>query len=193
MQTGLSPFWMYILGYSFSNCAQKDTWCTTHEKCPYAFCGQRRSGSACAYVQSNMGIFCLTTYTTVSTDSVSRQWRLRSACTYGQADQGLCCPQIRYIRALFMPCVSHVFAFKITCVIYASRNCLTPSPMIFLTLVLLNPDRPCFSKQGRSRSVGFWRSQLIWICTVCHSDLDLHCLSFIYVNNLDQITWLAEN
>ena len=25
---------------------------------------------------------------------------------------------------------------------------------------------PC--KQCRTRSVGFWRSQLIWICTVCH-------------------------
>ena len=24
-------------------------------------------------------------------------------------------------------------------------------------------------KQCRSRSIGFWRSQLIWICTVCHS------------------------
>ena len=38
-----------------------------------------------------------------------------------------------------------------------------------LTLVLLNPDILCLCKQCRSRSVGFWRSQLIWICTVCHS------------------------
>ena len=30
---------------------------------------------------------------------------------------------------------------------------------------------PCLSKQCRSRSVGFWRSQLIWICTVCHFNL----------------------
>ena len=37
-----------------------------------------------------------------------------------------------------------------------------------LTFVLLNPDIPCLCKQYRSRSVGFWRSQLIWICTVCH-------------------------
>ena len=37
-----------------------------------------------------------------------------------------------------------------------------------LTLVLLNPDIPCLCKQCRARSVGFWRSQLIWICTVCH-------------------------
>ena len=38
-----------------------------------------------------------------------------------------------------------------------------------LTLVLLNPDMPWLCKQCRSRSVGFWRSQLIWIYTVCHS------------------------
>ena len=25
-----------------------------------------------------------------------------------------------------------------------------------------------FCKQCRSRSVGFWRNQMIWICTVCH-------------------------
>ena len=38
----------------------------------------------------------------------------------------------------------------------------------YLTLFLLNQDMPCLCKQCRSRSVGFWRSQLIWICTVCH-------------------------
>ena len=38
-----------------------------------------------------------------------------------------------------------------------------------LTLDLPNPDIPCLCKQCRSRSMGFWRSQLIWICTVCHS------------------------
>ena len=37
-----------------------------------------------------------------------------------------------------------------------------------LTLVLPNRDMSCLCKQCRSRSVGFWRSQLIWICTVCH-------------------------
>ena len=37
-----------------------------------------------------------------------------------------------------------------------------------LTLVLLNPDMSFLCKQSRSRSVGFWRSQLIWICTICH-------------------------
>ena len=38
----------------------------------------------------------------------------------------------------------------------------------FFTLVLLNPDIPYLCKQCRSISVGFWRSQLIWICTVYH-------------------------
>ena len=37
-----------------------------------------------------------------------------------------------------------------------------------LTLVLLNPDMPCLWKQCRSRSEGVFRSQLIWIYTVCH-------------------------
>ena len=35
------------------------------------------------------------------------------------------------------------------------------------SLFKFNPC-PAFFKQCRSRSVGFWRSQLIWICTVCH-------------------------
>ena len=30
------------------------------------------------------------------------------------------------------------------------------------------PGYTLFCKQCRSRSVGFFRSQLIWICTVCH-------------------------
>ena len=37
------------------------------------------------------------------------------------------------------------------------------SSKYYLTLVLLNPDIPCPSKQCRSRSVGFWRSALFAI------------------------------
>ena len=55
-----------------------------------------------------------------------------------------------------------------------------------LTLDLLNLDIPCLRKQCRCRSVGFFRSQLIWICTVCHSVCE-------YIHNLDQVIWLAEN
>ena len=50
-----------------------------------------------------------------------------------------------------------------------------PRTVLHFTVLLLNPslaehDMPCLSKQCtcRSRSVGFWRSQMIWICTVCH-------------------------
>ena len=54
-----------------------------------------------------------------------------------------------------------------------------------LTLVLLNPDKPCLCKQCRSRSVGFWKP----------TDLDLHCLSlsiWICINNcLKQSDWLT--
>ena len=56
-----------------------------------------------------------------------------------------------------------------------------------LTLVLLNLDIPCLCKQCRSRSVGFWRSQLIWIYTLPFS------IWIYYMNNLDQVIWLAEN
>ena len=45
-------------------------------------------------------------------------------------------------------------------------SCLSAIKNLKLTLDLLNPDTPCLWKQCRSRSVG--RSQLIWICTVCH-------------------------
>ena len=56
------------------------TWCATYEKGPYAICGQRKLRSACASAQSYLGIFCLSTHTTVSTDYVSGQRRPRSAC-----------------------------------------------------------------------------------------------------------------
>ena len=54
------------------------------------------------------------------------------------------------------------------------------------TLILLNLDMSCLHKQCRFRSVGLKKL----------TDLDLHCLSFsmwIYINNLDQVIWLAEN
>ena len=43
-----------------------------------------------------------------------------------------------------------------------SLSCLHFNPS------LADHDMPCLSKQCRSRSLGFFRSQLIWICTVCH-------------------------
>ena len=55
-----------------------------------------------------------------------------------------------------------------------------------LTLVLLNPDIPWFCKQCRSRSVVFFRSQLIWICTVCHSVCEF--ISTIWIKAFDWLT-----
>ena len=54
-----------------------------------------------------------------------------------------------------------------------------------LTLVLLSQDIPCLCKQYRSRSVGFWRSKLIRICTVCHSVSEF--ISTIWIKEYD---WL---
>ena len=45
--------------------------------------------------------------------------------------------------------------------------------ILHLTLVLLNLDIPSLCKQCRSRSVGCYRSQMICICTVCHSVSEL--------------------
>ena len=58
--------------------------------------------------------------------------------------------------------------------------------MFTLILVLLNPDILCLCKQCWSRSVGFWRSQLIWIYTVCHSVCEF--ISTIWIK-----IWLAVN
>ena len=56
---------------------------------------------------------------------------------------------------------------------------------IYLTLVLLNLEMHCLCKQCRSRSVGFFRSQLIWIFTVCHSVCEF--VSTIWIKHSD---WL---
>ena len=57
---------------------------------------------------------------------------------------------------------------------------------LMLTIVLLNLDIPCLCKQYRSRSVGFFRSQLIWICTVCYSVCKF--LSTIWIKESDWLT-----
>ena len=44
-------------------------------------------------------------------------------------------------------------------VCYIKKSCVSYT---IITLALLNLDMPCLCKQCRSRSVGFFRSQLIW-------------------------------
>ena len=68
-------------------------WFITWEIGTYVLCEQLRSRSICISMQSDLGILCSLTYTTVFTDSVSRQQRPRSACTNVQADLSLCCLQ----------------------------------------------------------------------------------------------------
>ena len=56
---------------------------------------------------------------------------------------------------------------------------------IKLTLLLLIPDIPSLCKQCRARSVGFWRTQLICVCTVCHKECE-----FISTIRIKQSDWL---
>ena len=58
-------------------------------KGPYVICEQWRSRLACSSLQSDLDILSLSTYTTVSIDSIGGQRRPRSASAYAQADQGL--------------------------------------------------------------------------------------------------------
>ena len=66
------------------------------------------------------------------------------------------------------PKIMFCYSFNLYKSSYKSQFCSFPKVDV-LSLVLLNPDISCICKQCSSRSVGFWRSQLIWICTVCHS------------------------
>ena len=59
-------------------------------------------------------------------------------------------------------------SMQLNCTLIKAVCKLLESLQMVLTLLLLNPDMSCLCKHCRSRSVGFWRSQLIWICTVCH-------------------------
>ena len=64
------------------------------KKGSYAICEQQRCRLVCSSVQSDLDILCLSTYTTISIDSVSGQHRHRFACLNVQADISLCCLQI---------------------------------------------------------------------------------------------------
>ena len=73
------------------------------------------------------------------------------------------------LRSVFDKVLLHVCSRLVLFTPYlVPQECYVQCHIYFLTLVLLNPDIPCLCKQCRSRSVGFWRSQLIWICTVWH-------------------------
>ena len=59
----------------------------------------------------SQGIYCLSTYTIVSTISVSGQQKPRSVCAYMQADLGLHCLQI-LVHVLHISCFFFFFFFN---------------------------------------------------------------------------------
>ena len=103
----------------------------------------------------------------------------------GDITSVICVSQINIICHWYSLCITWViYACKLVCsdAVYH----LYPSYSDTLTLVLLNLDISCLSKQCRSRSVGLKKP----------TDLDLHFLPlsiWIYSHNLDQVIWLAKN
>ena len=102
------------------------------------------------------------------------QWRFWTDCAHTR-------------RFVIWPCDPFIFFFNF--VVYNYMLCRMGC-LIVLTLVLLNPDISWLWKQCRSRSVGFWRSQLrsqlswfyngplsMWLC----------------INNQDQVILLVRN
>ena len=96
-------------------------------------------------------------------------------CRTGIQNRALCWDQM---RCNLTKCTSwHAHPTKT--LIYQSEPLL--GILSILTLVLPNADMPCLCKQCRSRSVGFWRSQLIWICTICQSVNEYLFVSKIWI------------
>ena len=73
--------------------------------------------------------------------------------------------------SLALKCIS-VFSFPNRVAYQTVLPCAEVKMITFTTICVSIispcPAEPSFCKQCRSRSVGFWRSQMIWICTVCH-------------------------
>ena len=69
-------------------------WCATHEKGPYAVCGQSRPRSACAFAQAELGLRCPLIASMDTASYVDEQRMLRSDCTDVHADLDLRCSHI---------------------------------------------------------------------------------------------------
>ena len=159
------------------------------KKCLRTCANKCRFVLACACAKYNLGLCSPFMHSVVSNDSVSGQWRPWSYCADAQANLGLLCPHMPEVT--FWHNLAHLMnkMFSLLPVFYLyislQRNTETEygvylykrDPIKFcdmqnlhhtLTLVMLNSDISCLCKQCRSRSVGFWRSTLIWIGTVCH-------------------------
>ena len=143
-------------------------------KTSLAYADSKGQGSACTSAKSDQGLPCLLSE---SLDTIE--------CISGEQKSGW---DFLHVKDYLNLRILHMFEdfFHLTWPILGHQNtflskirtlCLHISGISFyncksniwvLTLVLLNPDIPCLCKQCRSRSGGFWRGHLIWICTVWH-------------------------
>ena len=73
-------------------------WYATHEKGPYAICGQRRPRSACANAQADQGLRCPLTESVDTVVYVDELRLLKAYCTDAHADLDVC-----YSHMAFLP------------------------------------------------------------------------------------------
>ena len=64
--------------------------CATHEKGPYAICGQRRPRSACAFAQADLGLRCPLKESMDAVVCVEEQRTSSSDCTDAHAHLDFC-------------------------------------------------------------------------------------------------------
>ena len=88
-----------------------------------------------------------------------------------------------YTKTKLLPKIWSEYALLVIQSAYCRPNTRRQSKNSCLTFVLLNTDRFCFWKQCRSRSVGFWRSQLIWICAVCPWECEFISITWIKLSD----------
>ena len=135
----------------------------THRMCIF------RSSYACAMY--HLGLCSSFIHSVVSNDSVSKQWKPCSDCPDAQADLGFYCPCMPEDafslgkgpygkRAPFL-------LYANICDYWWPRHSYAFVPFNQYIHHLFNPslaehDMPCFSKQCRSRSVGFCSEEANW-------------------------------
>ena len=158
-------------------------------KCVFSHMQTVNAWISCASVQSAQGLHCLLTDTT---ECISREQRIRWYFAQAQDDLNLCI--LRMSEGTVSLDVTHLILHYV--ILYNQTAHLSfqypiISPYHVHIIKFFNPCSaepryiPCLCKQCRARSVGFWRSQLIWICTVCHSVCEF--ISTIWIKESD---WL---
>ena len=109
--------------------------------------------SYCRFCRALAHLYAATWEKNKQTSDMYFQQRLKSACTSLPSDRSLC--TLGYPK-----CAQWRFWSDCTTVLIILVLKFNPSPA--------EPDMSCLCKKCRSKSVGFWRSQLIGIYTICH-------------------------